>query len=183
VSKDEWVQPYLEALRRLGKRAPACRAIGVNAGAVAARVKIDADFAAAEQEAIDDCVDDMEAEMIRRARDGIEKPVIYQGELQYLTEPMVDLDGAVMRSAAGHVLTRLVYSPDGKPRVLTTNERSDALLMFGLKGYRKRTFAERTELTGADGSPLDTTSDTERAARVAALLELARSRKDGGDIL
>ena len=38
-------------------------------------------------------------------------------------------------------------------------------------------YAERTELTGADGGPVATTDATQRAARAATLLKLAQARK------
>jgi len=41
-----------------------------------------------------------------------------------------------------------------------------------------RTPASRVELTGANGEPLDTLSDDERAARLAAILDSARARRD-----
>lgn len=54
---------------------------------------------------------------------------------------------------------------------------SDALLALVLKGRRKQVYAERTELTGADGGPV-AMDDTTRAARAAQLLAAARARRD-----
>lgn len=61
-------------------------------------------------------------------------------------------------------------------------KKSDAMLSLILKGRRKAVYAERTELTGADGAPLDAADDTARAARLAALLALAQARKDADDL-
>ncbi|WP_414479875.1 hypothetical protein, partial [Pseudomonas aeruginosa] len=48
---------------------------------------------------------------------------------------------------------------------------SDSLLMGLLKGRKKHIYAERTELTGANGEPLGgVADDTAKAARLAALL-------------
>lgn len=58
---------------------------------------------------------------------------------------------------------------------------SDSLLSLVLKGRRKQVYADRTELTGADGGPVATTDATQRAARAAALLELARKRQQADD--
>jgi hypothetical protein len=162
-----------------GKIAPAARAVGVGLTTVQARRKGDADFDAAVIEAIDECVDDMEAEMIRRAKEGVHKPVIHQGQLQYLTEPVLDEEGQVLYDDKGRMLQRLVHDDEGKPVPLTLNERSDALLMFGLKGYRKHFATDRTELTGADGKDLATgLSEVERTSRIAAIMELARKRAE-----
>jgi hypothetical protein len=179
MMSEVWVNPFLDALRAKGKVSPAARTVGVSLSTIAARRKADSDFEAAVLEAISDCIDDMEAEMTRRAKDGVNKPVIYQGSLQYLAEPMLDDDGALRTDKNGNVLMKPALDANGKFVPLTVNERSDTLLMFALKGYRKEVFAERTELTGAGGKDFESTlSDAERTARVAALLEVARKRKE-----
>jgi len=59
---------------------------------------------------------------------------------------------------------------------------SDALLSLFLKGRRKKVYADRTELTGADGGPVQQIVDeTAKAARVAQLLAMAQQRKDDAD--
>lgn len=55
---------------------------------------------------------------------------------------------------------------------------SDTLLIALLKGRKKHIYADRTELTGADGEPLGGAVDeTAKAARLAALLNLAKARQ------
>lgn len=54
---------------------------------------------------------------------------------------------------------------------------SDALLGLILKGRRKKVYAERTELTGADGGPVQQVDETAKAARVAQLMAIAQKRK------
>lgn len=54
---------------------------------------------------------------------------------------------------------------------------SDSLLALVLKGRRKKVYADRTELTGADGGPVATADATQRAERAATLLKLAQARK------
>lgn len=55
---------------------------------------------------------------------------------------------------------------------------SDALLALLLKGRRKTVYAERTELTGANGGPVATADEGTRAARIAALMQAAKARRD-----
>ena len=62
-------------------------------------------------------------------------------------------------------------------QVGTERVYSDSLMQFLLKGYRKRFATDRTELTGADGGPVQM-DDTARAARVAQLMALAKQRQD-----
>lgn len=68
----------------------------------------------------------------------------------------------------------------------TETVHSDALLALILRGRRKKVYAERTELTGADGGPVAQVDETAKAARVAQLLALAQRRKaeqdDFGDL-
>jgi hypothetical protein len=55
---------------------------------------------------------------------------------------------------------------------------SDSLMVLLLKGRRKKVFADRTELTGADGGPARLeVDDTARAARIAQLVAVAQARK------
>lgn len=72
--------------------------------------------------------------------------------------------------------------------VLVGTERvySDALMALVLKGRRKKIYADRTELTGAEGGPVVQVDETAKAARVAQLMALAERRKqeqhDFGDL-
>ena len=54
---------------------------------------------------------------------------------------------------------------------------SDTMLALILKGRRKKVYADRTELTGAEGGPVGVVDDTARSARVAQLMALAQQRK------
>lgn len=62
----------------------------------------------------------------------------------------------------------------------TVRKYSDTLAIFLLKAHAPEKYRENTrmELTGADGGPVRI-SDTERAARIAAILAAAQARKDG----
>lgn len=61
-------------------------------------------------------------------------------------------------------------------------KKSDAMLALVLKGRRKSVYADRTEITGADGGALAVKDETTRAARIAHLLEQAQLRKIADDI-
>lgn len=145
---NHWVTPFLDALRASGVVSRAAAAAGVSTALVYGRRKTDADFAHAWDMAIEDATDSLEAEARRRALEGTEEPVVYQGQLTPIYErdergQLVFVDGRPKQ---------LVI--DGVPQWLTVNKKSDALLQFLLKGLRARYSTERTELTGKDGSPL-----------------------------
>ncbi|MEY2653440.1 MAG: hypothetical protein RLZZ524_467 [Pseudomonadota bacterium] len=189
-----WIQPFLARLAETGVVSRACRAAGVSRTMVDRQRKTDADFAAAWEEAMEEATDAAEAELRRRAIDGVDELVVYQGAPTYLHER--DAQGNVIQEA--HATT--VVQPDGTtkqvwemrpklkldergmPVLLTTRKYSDALLALLVKGRRKAVFAERTELTGADGKDLEMADPTARAARVAALVRLAQQRAAGAAI-
>lgn len=83
----------------------------------------------------------LEDEAVRRGKEGIERPVIYQGERCYEMQEKVDPE-------TGEVTTEKVY--------LVEREYSDQLLMKVLTkfdpSYRDKS---AVELTGANGGPID----------------------------
>lgn len=144
-----WINPFLDALRRCGVVAQACRQAGVSYGSAYARRKSDGDFAAAWDDALEESYDAMEQEARRRAVEGWDEPIVYQGQLTPVWER--DEAGKPVLDANGNPVQAVV---DGKPQWLTVRKHSDALLQFLLKGYRRKFGTERQELTGADGSAL-----------------------------
>jgi hypothetical protein len=94
----------------------------------------DPDYAAAFGAAGEEACDLLESEARRRAVDGIEEPVVYQGELS------VKLD----------TLGRRTIHP------LTIRRYSDVLLIFLLKAQRPDKYRDnwRGELVGPNGAPL-----------------------------
>ncbi len=134
----------------------ACVAAGVDRTTAYQARTIDEGFAKAWTDALEDGIDRAEQEAFRRAVVGFDEPVIHRGKLMF------------------------VKGADGKRVPLTTRRHSDQLLALILRARRKTVYAERTELTGADGGPIKTTPEgMERAVRIAALVALAKSRMDG----
>lgn len=74
-----WIDPFLTALAQVGLMTKACEIAGVDRVSVWRRRKLDPDFAAAIDDAIDMATDRVEAEAIRRAVDGIEEAVWHNG--------------------------------------------------------------------------------------------------------
>ena len=164
-----WVAPFLKAIANGSTVAEACRALDIDSASAYSLRKRDADFAAAWEQALEDSVDLLEAEARRRAIDGVEEPVIYQGQPTYLyeTDERGDTVFDVVQEeqpdlATGQIRLVSVKRPrrrldtNGKPMVLTVRKPSDALLALLLKGRRKDVFSERRELTGAGGGPVAT---------------------------
>ena len=103
----------------------------------------DPDFAAAYDDALDEACDGLELEARRRAHDGIDEPVVYQGEL---CGSWVMPDGTVVsKDTPGALLVPL-----------TVKKYSDSLLMALLKAHRPEKFRDNVKLehmgTGKDGA-------------------------------
>lgn len=182
----DWITPFLSALRIDGNVSRAARVAGVSSSTAYALRKTDADFAAAWADAHEDAGDNLIHEARRRAVDGINEPVIYQGQPTPVFER--DADGEIVMYEFGKDLLgkpmmrpRQQRDADGNLIWLSVNKKSDALLTLLLKGYKKTLFAERTELTGANGAPVEIDATTRRA-RIAALMTKAAERKRFGDL-
>lgn len=190
----DWKPAFLAALRELPVIAHACKAVGIERSTAYRAREADEGFAQAWDDAMEEGIDRAEQEAFRRAVVGFEEPVLHQGSMTYLVErdengqPVMveehyttfDIDGApVLRK---RMVPKYVLGPNGQPIPLTVRKHSDALLALYLKGRRKKVYAERTEVTGADGGPVAQVDDTAKAARVAQLLAIAQQRKDFEDL-
>ena len=124
----------------------------------------------------------IEAEIRRRAMDGVEEPILSQGHVVYEYEPVVDEHGDQE------------YDDRGKPKykrgkMLTTRKYSDVLLMF----YAKRRMPEYREkqvvdlnTTGGNVKDLQTLHEAiarslapypeAKAALAASLMEVEKAR-------
>lgn len=187
-----WINPFLDELRLTGNVAKSARTAGTNTSAVYQLREKDADFKAAWENALEDATDMLEAEARSRALEGVNEPVIYQGQLtplfEYDEHGQIVMDEYTTGIAGKDGNPVIAHKPrqlvlNGKPQFLSVNKRSDALLMFLLKGLRKKYGTESHEITGKDGAPLATVDETKRAARVAALLQLAKQRSSSVDDL
>lgn len=191
-----WQEGFLAALREWPIVQHACDAVGILRCTAYRARQADEAFAKAWEEAMDAGVDRAEHEAFRRAVQGLEEPVVYQGQLTPVFERGADGEVVVriekrkvkVPGAGGKMLEQEVEdripvqarNPDGSLRWLTLRKPSDSLLSLVLKGRRKQVYAERTELTSPDGSmsPVD---DSTRSARVAQLLAAAKARKEADD--
>lgn len=169
----DWKPAFLAALREVPVLRHGCDVTGVHRTTVQKAREADPEFDKAVEQAMEDGVDKAEQEAFRRAVVGFEEPVIHQGQLTLRYQH--DETGQPLLDEQGRPVP--VRDEQGRPVPLTVRKHSDSLLSLVLKGRRKRVYADRTELTGADGGPVATADATQRAARAAALLRLAEARK------
>lgn len=167
-----WQSTFLLAYQRLGRIAPAAEAAGVSPGAVYRARKVDPDFAAAFDEAEEIVATTIEDELYRRAVEGVEEPIVHQGNFTPVFEYFVDEEGVQQQ--------RIKLDENGNPVYLKRRVYSDALLVHLSKGrLRQRYGTDRAEISGPDGGPI-TMSETERASRLASILATLRDRKELG---
>ena len=167
-----WHDAFMAALREYPVFSHACEAVGVNYSTVWRHREKNPEFEAQCREAMEVGIDKAEKEAFRRGVHGWHEPVIDKGRLAWAYQRNVDADGVESYSP--------VLDDNGQPVPLTIKKHSDSLLQFVLKGRRRSTYGDKTELTGANGGPVTVLDETQKAARVAALLELAKTRKDLG---
>lgn len=165
----DWKPAFLAALREYPVIRHACETVGVNRSTAWRARETDEDFARAMDEAMEDGIDKAEQEAFKRAVVGFEEPVIDKGRLAYRYERYEAEDGSE------HY--RPLLDGNGQPVPLTVRKHSDTLMALILKGRRKKVYADRTELTGAEGGDLKVIDETTRSARVAQLLAMAQARK------
>jgi hypothetical protein len=93
--------------------------------------------------------DSLEDEAVRRAHEGIQEPLIYQGNFSYKQRVVKDAAGVDVLIAG-----KQQFENYGKP--LCVNTKSDTLLMFLLKGFKREKYRENAslEVSGPDGGPI-----------------------------
>lgn len=192
MSSPKWITRFLDSLASGATVSEAAKAAGISSSTAYKLRGDDADFAEAWRLALEDSADILEREARRRAIDGVEEPVIYQGQRTPVWE--YDADGKVVMEKVGEenykdpvsgdlkrrdvMGQRQARNPDGSLQWLTVRKPSDALLALLLKGRRPVVFGtDRTEITGKDGAPLQIDA-VARRARIAAIVADAKARSE-----
>lgn len=166
---------FFRALSQVGVVAEAARVAGLTYGQAYHLKTSDADSALDWEEAMQEFIDTAELELNRRAIEGVPEPVVYKGALCYHHEFLIDEHGVPYIDKDGEPILK-------SRKVLTIPRKSDMLLKFLLEGRRKEVFAHRTEITGADGAPLQFSDEHAMAARAAQLMAIAKQREaDAGE--
>lgn len=168
----DWKSIFLLNLAKVPVVTHACTAAGVSRVLAYNYRREDKAFEAAWNDAIEDGIDNAEAEAYRRGVTGFSEPLTHQGQISYETEKYLDEEGDER--------FRFATDPEGNKIPITIRKHSDTLLQFFLKGRRRAVYGDKQELTGAGGGALLLVDETQKAARLAALLAIAQQRKDQG---
>jgi hypothetical protein len=94
----------------------------------------------------------LEDEAIRRAHEGIVKPLVYKGRFTYKSRPKKNADGSLVQENG-----KPVYEDYGAP--LAIREYSDGMMMFLLRGFMPNKYKENAslELSGPGGGAIPLT--------------------------
>ena len=177
---------FCAALAETANVGRACAAIGIGRTTAYEWREADKEFAEMWDRAMKIGVTALEDEAKRRAFEGVDKPIIHKGQFTYEYE-RDDKGNLVFDEHTQEIddkpvvikTPRLKLDEQGRPKVATVKEYSDTLAVVLLKAHDDK-YREKTsmELTGANGGPVQI-SDTERAAKIVAILAAAKARKDG----
>lgn len=129
---------FLAALGKCASIKQACDIAGIGRASVYRWQQSSAAFRTAVEEANKEANDTIEDEIVRRAIEGIEEPLVSMGKLVYIEEPVLDEDGAPLLDDKGKPVLRIV----GQMKV---RKYSDTLLLALAKSRMKK-YRDRVDL-------------------------------------
>lgn len=171
----EKMSAFCAALAESAQVSKACAAIGISRVTAYQWRKAHLDFALAWDEAKQVSITVLEDEAIRRGHAGYDDPLTHQGQFV----PLIDYDAIDPLTGEKYIpaLAPVQRNEDGSPKYATVKKYSDTLLIFTLKAHDpKYRDKQNIELTGKDGGAVQF-NDTEKAARIAALMAVAAARQ------
>jgi hypothetical protein len=179
VGKEARQSLFLAALADKGVIGPSAEAAGVARQTVHEWRK-DPAFLERFEAALDRFADSLQEEALRRGRDGVDEPVVYQGQFSYEYEYVMDEDGKNVLDEEGKPVSRLRLDDRGQPIKASIKRYSDSLLARKLEA-RVKGYARKTEVTGADGGALQLeSSPIDIARKIAFALALGlKAAKEG----
>jgi hypothetical protein len=183
---------FLKAFATCGSITRAARAAGVDRGQHYEWLKEREGYADAFADAVSEAAAGLEDLAVERATKGVYEPNIWQGEFVYpeSTTSKPRLDPFTGTQARDPQTNEGLFDEETKraKKPLGVWKKSDALLMFLLKGLKPERYRDRVsaEVTGKDGGPisleqkrLTVLTDDELAQLIAVAKKLASDPPDG----
>jgi hypothetical protein len=150
----DWATRFLKALASSPNVARAARLASISRRAAYLQREADPEFALAWDDALNSATDALVGEAWRRAKDGVQEPVIYKGELMGEWQ----LDGLPCFGVFTEEGKYLHPSQQGATFVpLVIHKPSDALAMFLLKAHRPEVYRETIEQKVSGGVAVEVT--------------------------
>ena len=175
------LEDFLTLLREVPNVTRAARTLGHAPSSFRKYKKINKEFSDAWDEALEESIERMEQEVHRRAIDGIDEPLTHQGSFTYQYE--FDSTGRVVKDESG--IPKLKMDANGQPAIATVKKYSDQLAMFLLKAHRPERYRERSEVNVSNPDGSLTLTESEKAAKLAAIIATAQARQanDASDLV
>lgn len=176
----EKLTAFCAALAETGIVARACKAVGISRVTAYEWRDEDPAFKARWEKALKVGVTALEDEAHRRAFEGVDKPLVHQGQFTPMFVPAKDEQGNVIMEEVAEGVTRPKFIPllddEGRQQIATMKEYSDTLAIFLLKAHNPDKYREnsKVQLTGPDDGPVQV---EHKASALAEIFEKAKSRK------
>jgi len=139
---------FLEAFAIQGNISLACRTAQIERSTLYRWKEKSDTFLLRYNQAFEEAKDHIRAEIYRRAHDGVEEPVLAQGQLVYEYEPVLDENGVQKKDDKGKPMWK-------RGKMITVRKYSDTLLIFHAKmlmpEYRDK---QHVEVSGPGGAPI-----------------------------
>lgn len=165
----EKLTAFCAALAETCRVDKACKAVGISRVSAYKWREAMPDFKAAWDKAIQVGITALEDEAHRRAFEGVAEPVVHQGNFTPLFEEERDANGEVVLGDDGKPKLRPRLDENGEPMVASVRKYSDTLAIFLLKAHAPDKYRERSSVDLNAKVALDSMSEAELAAELAAL--------------
>lgn len=165
----ERLTAFCAALAETCRVDKACKAVGISRVSAYKWREAMPDFKAAWDNAIKVGITALEDEAHRRAFEGVAEPVVHQGNFTPLFEEERDANGEVVLGEDGKPKLRPRLDENGEPMVASVRKYSDTLAIFLLKAHAPDKYRERSSVDLNAKVALDSMSEAELAAELAAL--------------
>lgn len=161
---------FCAALAETANVGRACRAIGMGRTTAYDWREEDPEFAEKWDRAMRIGVTALEDEATRRAFEGVDDPVIHQGQFQYMLVPKLTRGGKpVMDRATGQPKMVPAFNEDGSRKVASVKKYSDSLAAMLLKAHAPDKYRDNSKVELGGSLEFSNLSNTELNEQIAQL--------------
>ncbi|WP_416246399.1 terminase [Castellaniella sp.] len=165
----EKLTAFCAALAEACNVGKACTAVGISRMTAYTWRKDMPDFAAAWDDAMKAGLLALEDEAHRRAFEGVDDPLTYQGQFTYLYRTKRDADGNPIRDEQGMPVQEPVLDAAGNHKIAAVRKYSDTLAIFLLKAHNPEKYRDNARLELAGQLAVTDMTEDEIRAELAAL--------------
>lgn len=166
----ERVAAFCAALAETANVGRACRALGMGRTTAYDWREEDPDFAEKWDRAMRIGVTALEDEATRRAFEGVDDPVIHQGQFQYALEPKLTRGGKpVLDRTTKQPVMVAAFNEDGTRKLASVKKYSDSLAAMLLKAHAPDKYRDNSKVEMAGSLEFSGLSTSELQEQIAML--------------